>query len=273
MAEFGDQRLKMFLEVAESGSFTAASKRFGVSQPAVSQNISALEDQLGIRLFDRQRGNVVLTDRGRVFARYAEKILYWYDSAELMFGEEARRSSNTSAKLAADNFCASIILPGAVAVIHASWPAARFDIVPAGTPGADATVEIVPATAGDGILTSMDSVIFCRNNDPIAGISSLEWLPQKERFAVWKDCLPSLPADIKSRITAVSDSTELIRGLVAASSDMLGIAPLPGAIGFQPLPILLPGLSFGIRYSPAPLFAGRAISSLIARTIKDSFSK
>ena len=44
---FEDFRLKVFMAVAETGSFTKAAKSIGISQPAVSQNINALEKEIG----------------------------------------------------------------------------------------------------------------------------------------------------------------------------------------------------------------------------------
>ena len=72
---FEDFRLKIFVAVAEEGSFTKAAEKVGVSQPAVSQNIAELEKTLSVRLFDRQKNETVLTPEGQVFMRYAERIL------------------------------------------------------------------------------------------------------------------------------------------------------------------------------------------------------
>ncbi|MBO6237970.1 MAG: LysR family transcriptional regulator, partial [Bacteroidales bacterium] len=54
---FEDFRLRAFAEVARTGSFTAAAKALGVSQPAISQHIAELEKFAGGRLFERRRGN------------------------------------------------------------------------------------------------------------------------------------------------------------------------------------------------------------------------
>lgn len=80
---FEDFRLKVFLTVARCGSFTAAGKELGISQPAVSQNVSELERQLGgVVLFDRKRGSMALTPKGEAFVGYARQILHWYRAAE-----------------------------------------------------------------------------------------------------------------------------------------------------------------------------------------------
>ena len=80
-----DFRIRIFLKVAECGSFTAAAKALSVSQPAVSQNIAELEKSLGARLFDRSRSNVVLTMKGREFLGLAESIAATYREASARF--------------------------------------------------------------------------------------------------------------------------------------------------------------------------------------------
>ena len=62
-----DFRLKVFVTLSVVKNFTRAAEVLHISQPAVSQNISELEKQLGIKLFDRLRGEVVLTPAGEIF--------------------------------------------------------------------------------------------------------------------------------------------------------------------------------------------------------------
>lgn len=82
-----DFRLKVFLSVAEECSFTRAAASLGVSQPAISQNVAELEKITGRRLFDRNRGEVLLTDDGRLFRTYALRLLSVCDSADEMFAK------------------------------------------------------------------------------------------------------------------------------------------------------------------------------------------
>ena len=80
-----DFRLKAFLMVASEKSFTKAAEALGVTQPAVSQNVSELEKGLGVRLFQRLRGETVLTPEGEVFVAYAGKILSAAYETEQLF--------------------------------------------------------------------------------------------------------------------------------------------------------------------------------------------
>src|ERR1039457_2087293 len=68
-------QLEIFLEVARLSSFSrAAEKRFR-TQPAVSSQIRALEEEVGARLLDRSGGRVSLTASGKLFFKYAEETL------------------------------------------------------------------------------------------------------------------------------------------------------------------------------------------------------
>src|SRR5699024_12360374 len=58
--------LRYFIEVAETLSFTKASKNLYVSQPGISQQIHLLEAQLGVKLHNRTTRNVTLTEEGKL---------------------------------------------------------------------------------------------------------------------------------------------------------------------------------------------------------------
>jgi DNA-binding transcriptional LysR family regulator len=72
-------RLRVFQTVAEELSFRKAAERLHLSQPAVSQQIRALEEEAGVRLFDRAGGDghgsqIALTEAGRVLLGYANTV-------------------------------------------------------------------------------------------------------------------------------------------------------------------------------------------------------
>jgi DNA-binding transcriptional LysR family regulator len=80
-----DFRLTVFVAVAQSRSFTKAAAQLSISQPAVSQHISELEKTTGMKLFQRLRGETIMTDAGALFHQYAKDILAKYDEMEQMF--------------------------------------------------------------------------------------------------------------------------------------------------------------------------------------------
>src|SRR5512135_499899 len=68
-------QLETFLEVARLSSFSrAAEKRFR-TQPAISAQIRALEEEVGARLLDRSGGKVSLTAAGKAFQKYADETI------------------------------------------------------------------------------------------------------------------------------------------------------------------------------------------------------
>lgn len=73
--------LKAFLKIAETGSISRAAESLGIAQPSLSQQLLRLEDELGLRLFDRTARGVTLTEGGRVFRERARQILHAADQA------------------------------------------------------------------------------------------------------------------------------------------------------------------------------------------------
>jgi DNA-binding transcriptional LysR family regulator len=69
------QDLSTFLTVAAERSFSAAAKKLHRTQPAVSQGIRRLEEELGERLFDRSSRNGTLTEAGRLLQDYAVRLM------------------------------------------------------------------------------------------------------------------------------------------------------------------------------------------------------
>src|SRR5882757_3957476 len=78
--------MQIFVRVVEKGSFSAVAKERGIGQPAVSKQISALEDELGTELIHRTSRSMALTGPGRDFYESALHILDDYESATSRIG-------------------------------------------------------------------------------------------------------------------------------------------------------------------------------------------
>lgn len=75
------QQLEYFVAVADARHFTHAAAQVGVTQPSLSQQIRALEHDLGTRLFHRARGHIALTDAGEALLPIARRMLADADTA------------------------------------------------------------------------------------------------------------------------------------------------------------------------------------------------
>jgi DNA-binding transcriptional LysR family regulator len=84
------QQLEYFLAVAETRHFTRAAQQLHVAQPSLSQQIRALERELGAELFHRARGNITLTDAGEALLPLACRMLADADTARAEVQEIAR---------------------------------------------------------------------------------------------------------------------------------------------------------------------------------------
>lgn len=122
-----DFKLKVFMAVSQELNFTRAARKLGVTQPAISQNVSELEKQLGVKLFERGQ-EISLTPQGIAFKNYAEKILYWYDSAEAFFGLNGKVTSK-SVTIKSSSDLASYVIAPCLASVHAAVPGFSSRIV------------------------------------------------------------------------------------------------------------------------------------------------
>lgn len=72
--------IRYFITMAHCLSFTQAANKHHITQTAMSRYIASLEEQVGVRLFERSSRKVTLTEAGRVFAEGMEKMLKEYDT-------------------------------------------------------------------------------------------------------------------------------------------------------------------------------------------------
>ena len=80
-------KLRIFHTAAEAGSFTHAAEKLGMSQSAVSRQISALEDDLGFKLFIRHARGLVLTEVGEQLFRTAHRMHWELQQVETQMSE------------------------------------------------------------------------------------------------------------------------------------------------------------------------------------------
>jgi DNA-binding transcriptional LysR family regulator len=110
VAQLENFRLKVFRSVAENLSFRKAAEHLFLTQPAITQQIKALESDLGVRLFDRSANRVALTAKGTTLLGYAKKMAALAGKAEQDLGaEEGQFSGELS--LGVSTTIAQYVLP------------------------------------------------------------------------------------------------------------------------------------------------------------------
>lgn len=120
--DVGLARLRAFRETARVGSMTAAAAALGYSVGAVSQQVSALERELGRALFDRVGRGLQLTEAGAVFLPYADDILLAQSAALGALSDPWRADKAVPVRLGVFGSLAAVALGPAVAALSERAP-------------------------------------------------------------------------------------------------------------------------------------------------------
>lgn len=124
--------IETFYWVATLGGFRAAAEKLHTSQPAISQRISQLEDQLGTRLFDRDTRSVRLTVRGQALLTQAERMLQLRQDMLALAREENAIAGRLTLGVA--ETIVQTWLPTLLARVHDLFPALALEIEVDNTP-------------------------------------------------------------------------------------------------------------------------------------------
>ncbi|WP_438290056.1 LysR family transcriptional regulator [Streptomyces sp. HUAS TT7] len=158
------QQLLYFVAVAETRHFTRAAERVHVSQPSLSQQIKALENELGAELFSRARGNIALTDAGEALLPLARRILADADTARIEVQELAQLRRGRVRLGATPSLCTGL-LPDVLRAFHDRHPGIQLlieeggshDLVRELARGAlDLALIVLPLPAGSPALTTIE---------------------------------------------------------------------------------------------------------------------
>lgn len=125
-------RLKVFRTVAAEASFRRAAERLHLSQPAVSQQVHALEEELKTTLFDRRNGRVRLTDAGAVLLGYAHKGARLAEEAMAAL-ERSRGQTVGELRLGASMTVTQYVLPRLLGPFLRQHPGVKVSIRSANT--------------------------------------------------------------------------------------------------------------------------------------------
>jgi len=139
MSQLENFRLKVFRTVAENLSFRKAAELLFLTQPAVTLQIKALEEDLGVRLFDRSGGSVTLTKQGALLLRYAARLAAVASEAEQKLLTDKGQLLGTLV-LGVSTTIAQYVLPRLLSVFLAEHPRLQLALHSGNT---DAIVELL----------------------------------------------------------------------------------------------------------------------------------
>ena len=124
--------LRYFVTVAERQSFTRAAEELHVAQPAISQQIKSLEEELGVSLLHRTKRSVKLTAAGNAFLSEAKEILAHAELSK-QIARRAARGETGSLAIGCVGAGASVFLPELIQSYRKRFPAVRvhlFEMTP-----------------------------------------------------------------------------------------------------------------------------------------------
>jgi DNA-binding transcriptional LysR family regulator len=121
------RRVLTFRAVARERSFSNAARELALTQPAVSQQVAALEKEVGAKLLAREPGGLKLTDAGAVLLEHADAIAERLALADTQLGELAG-AERVRLRVGAFPSALATLVPKAVAALRAEEPDAEVQI-------------------------------------------------------------------------------------------------------------------------------------------------
>jgi DNA-binding transcriptional LysR family regulator len=244
------RQLRYFVTVAEEGNFSRAAKRLHVSQPPLSMQVKALEEELEVRLFTRGNRGVALTPAGDAFFKEARGLLARLEQAR----RHARQAAGDDVGTLAVGFVSIAtygILPPALKAFRAAYPrvevqlhelttdaqvrelrAARLDMGIGLAPVDEPDLEFERVTREALILAAPSGSAAARGTGPV----KLADLAREEFIVAPRDIAPGLydlmlshcrAAGFAPRITQRARQMQTIIALVSCG---MGVALVPASV-------------------------------------------
>jgi DNA-binding transcriptional LysR family regulator len=268
------RRLLTFREVARQGSFSRAGEALALTQPAVSQQVSALERQLGVRLLDRGPGGPTPTDAGALLLAHADAVADRLAQAGAQVAELAASERETLRVGAFPSALASIV-PEAIVRLREQQPEIQVEAAEASGEELGAMVAAgalhlavcfqdaaLPPRRPDGTerhelgreamlaVIAVDHLLARRDRLAISELADETWTAPSRDHLVYRACVA---AGFEPRIAFVTRDVLAARGLVASglavtlmpellASGLPGVAmvPLDGPQPYRSLYALTP---------------------------------
>jgi DNA-binding transcriptional LysR family regulator len=231
------RRLLTFREVARQGSFSRAGEALALTQPAVSQQVAALERQLGLKLLERGPGGPTPTDAGALLLVHADAVADRLAQADAQVAEMAAAERETL-RVGAFPSALATVVPGAIVRLREAIPELQVE---AGEASGEELGEMVaagelhaamcfqdaeaPPRRPEGTerhelgeeamlaVTATDHPLAARERIAIADLAEDTWTAPSRDHLVRRACVA---AGFEPRIAFVTRDVLAARGLVAS---------------------------------------------------------
>jgi LysR family transcriptional regulator, benzoate and cis,cis-muconate-responsive activator of ben and cat genes len=122
------RHLRYFVAVAEELSFRKAAQRLNVSRPALSKQVKDLEEEIAVKLLERDTVNVSLTKAGEIFLADSQKILSQTETA-IERAHEAQSGHRGTLRIGSVGIIATDFLPKTLKIFHQKFPGVEVEFV------------------------------------------------------------------------------------------------------------------------------------------------
>lgn len=171
--------LEALKAVAETGSFTRAADRLGMSQPGLSRQIQRLERELGTRLLERRGTGAILTDAGRESMQFAIRTISDFDALVSRFGPDPSALSGVI-RIVASSTPAEYLVPALIAEFTQKHTAIAVEVLVADSAQVARTLGDRQADLG---LSGMPSTSIGYTSVPMAKDEVVLAVSASHRFA------------------------------------------------------------------------------------------
>jgi molybdate transport repressor ModE-like protein len=212
------RRVLTFRAVARHRSFTQAARELALSQPSVSNQVAALERELGVRLLDRQAGGITLTPAGEILLEHADAVAERLQLAAAQL-EAVATGPGERLRIGAFPTALGSLVPGAIARLREAHPDARVTV--------DEGTDDLPARVRSGELhlaVAFQDAAQRRQDEP--GLERRDLL--RERFVVALPPGHRLAAEAEVRLADLRDedwTAAVPDGLIVTACRAAGFEP------------------------------------------------
>jgi len=259
------KQLHCFKAVAELSSFTRASQRLGMAQPALSLEVRRLELEMNVRLLDRTTRRVELTEAGREFLGSVDKLIGDLDGA-IRGARDVTDRKRGKLVVGAPPLLAAMIAPAAIAEYKRLFPAIDIRLIDAQT---DVLVEKVRSGQADcAIGTFADSEEGIRRvslfEDELMLLCDVKSPFRRIQRVTWKDLAGSAivtltrESNIRTLIDGAYETAQLsLKPAFEVSHVSTAIMLVEAGLGASILPAYAWGFAKAFRVMSKPLSAPR----------------